>query len=158
MGFDNRGAAKKYALQDGDTLESIAKRETDAGNPLTWQDIARFNWGTADPHIANEFLRDELGCYKRGDDNGFVVAADNKVRTPLLIPQPFQKLGLATTQTHKIKVKKVAAPPKQFEACTRVEGITFEFDSDKIRASETADCPSQMCVNSWATVAVSTGS
>lgn len=139
MGYDKREAAKEYTPADGDTLKSIAQRETEAGNPLTWQEIARFNWGTDDPGIADEFLRDEIGCYKRGEDNRFVMSSDATVRTPLLIPQPFKKQGLATTKTHTIKVRKKAPPPKQFEACTRIEGITFEFDSDKIRASETAD-------------------
>lgn len=139
MGYDKRQAAKEYTPADGDTLQSIAKQETAAGNPLTWQEIARFNWGTDDANVADEFLRDELGCYKRGADKRFVMSADVEVRTPLLIPQPFTKSGLATSKTHKIKVRKQAKPAKQFEACTRVEGITFEFDSDKIRASETAD-------------------
>jgi outer membrane protein OmpA-like peptidoglycan-associated protein len=139
MGHDKRDRAKEYTPADGDTLKSIAKQESDAGNPLTWQEIARFNWGTDNPDTVDEFLRDELGCYKRGDDNHYVLGADVKVRTPLLIPQPFTKSGLPTGKTHTIKVAKKAKPPKQFEACMRVEGITFEFDSDRIRDSETAD-------------------
>jgi outer membrane protein OmpA-like peptidoglycan-associated protein len=139
MGYDKRSNAKEYKPADGDSLKDIAKRETDAGNPLTWQEIARFNWGTDSLDVVDEFLRDELGCYKRGSDNRFVVSADVDVKTPLLIPKPFDKPGLATTKTHKIKVTKKEKPPKQFEACTRVEGVTFEFDSDKIRESEVAD-------------------
>lgn len=139
MGYDKRSAAKEYTPVEGDTLQSIAKRETEAGNPVTWQDIARFNWGTDKADVVDEFLRDELCCYKRGDDKRFVVSADIQARTPLLIPQAFVKSGLATAKTHTITVTKQDEPPKQFEACTRLEGVTFEFDSDKIRASETAD-------------------
>jgi outer membrane protein OmpA-like peptidoglycan-associated protein len=139
MGYEKRDSAKKYTPADGDTLKSIAEGETAAGNPMTWQDIARFNWGTDDPNVADEFLRDELGCYVRAKDKRFMFAADVEVRTPLLIPIPFKKSGLSTTRTHTIKVRKKEKPPKQFESCTRVEGITFEFDSDKIRESETAD-------------------
>lgn len=139
MGYDHRDRAKTHTPADGETLESIAKQETAAGNPLTWQEIARFNWGTDNPATVDEFLRDELGAYVRGQDKRFVMSADAEVRTPLLIPQQFTKPGLATTKTHKIRVRKKEKPPKQFESCTRVEGVTFEFDSDKIRKSETAD-------------------
>lgn len=139
MGYDHRDRAKKHAPKDGDTLQSIAQQETAAGNPISWQEIARFNWGTDNPDVIDEFLRDELGCYVRGGDKRFVMSADAQARTPLLIPRPFAKDGLATETTHTIKVRKKDKPPKQFESCTRVEGITFEYDSDKIRKSETAD-------------------
>ena len=48
MSFDNRNNAKKYTPQDGDTLQAIAERETAEGNEVTWQEIAKFNWGTDD--------------------------------------------------------------------------------------------------------------
>jgi outer membrane protein OmpA-like peptidoglycan-associated protein len=139
MGYDKRDNAKEYSPTDGDTLKDIAKRESTDDNPLTWQEIARFNWGTDSLDDVDEFLRDHLGCYKRGSDKRFVISSDVDVATPLLIPQPFTKSGLATTKTHTIKVTKKAKPPKQFEACTQISGITFEFDSDKIRDSEKAD-------------------
>lgn len=139
MGYDKRENAKPYEPTDGDTLKDIARRETEAGNPISWQEIARFNWGTDDPDTVDELLRDELGCYKRADDKRFMFASDVDVRTPLLIPVPFTKSGLSTQQTHTVKVSKQEKPPKQFEGCTRVEGITFEYDSDKIRESESAD-------------------
>lgn len=139
MGYDKRENAKPYEPTEGDTLKDIARRETEAGNPISWQEIARFNWGTDDPDTIDELLRDELGCYKRATDKRFMFTSDVQVRTPLLIPQPFTKAGLSTQQTHTIKVKKQQKPPKQFEGCVRVEGVTFEYNSDKIRASEEPD-------------------
>ncbi len=135
MGFDKRDTAKTYTPADGDTLKSIADAEAAAGNPITWQDLARFNWGTADPKIADEKLRDELGCYVRGDDKKFVFSADAEVRTPLLIPKPYKKSGLSTTQTHTLKVKKQPEPPKQFLECASIDGSTFEFDKSFLRPS-----------------------
>ncbi|MHC4406966.1 MAG: OmpA family protein [Planctomycetota bacterium] len=139
MGHDKREAAKQYTPADGDTLKSIAKQESTPDHPLTWQEIARFNWGTDNPNVVDEFLRDELGCYARGDDKHFIISDDVVVRTPLLIPQPFKKTSLATGQIHTLKVRKKEEPPKQFEGCSRIRGITFEFDSDKIRPTEVGD-------------------
>ena len=48
MAFRNRDDAKIYQPQDGDTLKSIAERETAAGNLITWQELAQYNWGTQD--------------------------------------------------------------------------------------------------------------
>lgn len=65
MGFEKTESAKLYTAIDGDTLQAIAERETAAGNPITWQELAKYNWGTDDPATINELLRDELGARKR---------------------------------------------------------------------------------------------
>jgi peptidoglycan hydrolase-like protein with peptidoglycan-binding domain len=139
MVFDQRAKAKKYTLKDGDSLQAIAQRESTPGHPLTAADLARFNWGTDDPGMIDEFLRDELGCYRRGPDKEFIISADAQPRTDLFIPQLFGKSGCATDQTHTIRVKKKAAPPKQFAACARVRGVCFEFDKSFIRPSVVDD-------------------
>ena len=95
MGFDRREHAKRYAPQEGDTLQAIAERETEAGNPLTWQDLARFNWGTDDEAEVNAFLRDELGARKRDADNNFVLSPDDEPQGHLLIPRRFERRSLA---------------------------------------------------------------
>ena len=99
MGFDRRENAKKYTGQDGDTLRSIAERETAAGNELTWQDLARFNWGTINESEINEFLRDELGTRRRDGANNFVISSDDEPKDEFLIPQSFQVAGLATEKS-----------------------------------------------------------
>lgn len=139
MGFEHRDSAKTYTPADGDTLESIAEAETAAGNPLTPEEIALFNWGTADPKVAEEMLRDELGCYLRGDDKCFVFSADCKVRTPLLLPRAFAKSGLATEQTHTLSVRRKAPPPKQYKTCAGIKGTTFAFDKSFLRPSVADD-------------------
>jgi len=139
MGFERRSTATKYKAQDGDTLEKLAERETAAGNTITAEDIARFNWGTTDPDVIDEHLRDELGCYKRGDDNHFVISADGEPRSDLLIPTPFKRIGLAVDKEHTLRVKKQAVPPKQFEGCEKISGVTFDFDKSFVRPSVVGD-------------------
>ncbi len=135
MLFDKKSKAKKYKLQDGDTLEKIAQRESTPELKLTASQIAIFNWGTDDPEVIQEHLRDELGCYKRGSDKCFIVSADAKPRSDLLIPQLFKISSLATKKTHTIRVERTQAPPKQFAACARINGICFEFNKSFIRPS-----------------------
>lgn len=134
MGYESTAKAKTYTPQDGDTLRAIAERETAAGNPLTWQDLARFNWGTDDEAVVNEFMRDELGCRLRDADNNFVISTHDDVRSPLLIPVRFQKTGLALKQTHVIRVRVKKAPPQFLECCT-IPGATFAFDKSFLRPS-----------------------
>ncbi len=132
MGFEKRELAKKYVRQEGDTLETIAERETAAGNELTARDLARFNFGADDPDTVNECLRDELGCRKRDPDNDFAMAVDDVGRGELLIPQRFTRNGLSVDKVHTLRVKKKDCPP-QFLECLCIPGITFEFDKSFVR-------------------------
>ena len=54
---------ERHKVRSGESLDSIAKS---AG--LTWQDLATFNWGTADPDEINLRLRDDIGCTKKTAD------------------------------------------------------------------------------------------
>ncbi len=129
---DAQSSAKKYSPQDGDTLEKIAERETAAGNEMTWQSIAKFNWGTEDVDDINEHLRDELGCRKRDEANNFVVSSDDEPQGELLLPVGFQKSGLATGKSYTIWVRRKECPP-QFLECCSIPGVTFEFDKSFVR-------------------------
>ena len=117
MAFVSRNKAAKYTPQDDDTLASIAARESDAGNPITESELALYNFGSDDPDVVDEFLRDELGCHRRGGDKRFVISADAAVRTSLLIPKPYDAKGLALGRVHTLRVRGPVAPPKQFEGC-----------------------------------------
>ncbi len=139
MIINRRSKSKKYKLQDGDTLEKIAEREGAKDFPLTGAVLAKFNWGTDDADVVDEFLRDELGCYKRGDDNHFVISADAEPRSDLFIPEPFKEAGLATDRTHVIRLNAVKAPPDQFHACAMVRGVCFEFNKSFIRPTVVDD-------------------
>jgi len=134
MSFDSRNNARKYIPQDGDTLRTIAERETADGNEITWQEIAKFNWGTDDENEVNEYLRDELGSYRRDDANNFVISSDADARGELLIPMRFEKTGLALNTTHTLRVRKKTSPP-QFLECASIPGVTFEFDKSFVRPS-----------------------
>ncbi|MFC1716731.1 peptidoglycan-binding protein [Candidatus Poribacteria bacterium] len=134
MSFDKRDNARIYTPQDGDTLQTIADRETAAGNELTWQEIAKFNWGTDDLDEVNEYMRDELGCYRRDESNNFVISSDDDPRSDLLIPVPFEQSGFALGTTHTLRIQKQESP-QQFLECSSIPGVTFEFDKSFVRPS-----------------------
>ncbi|MQA92256.1 MAG: OmpA family protein [Gemmatimonas sp.] len=134
MGFDSRESAKVLVPHEGDTLQTIAERESAAGNPITWAEIARFNWGTDDEVEIDAFLRDELGARKRGPDNHFVLSPDDKPRDQLLIPTRFKLPKLTLDKKYTLRVRKKVSPP-QFVGCCSLPGITFGFDSSFVRPS-----------------------
>lgn len=135
MVFDSRERAKKYTPSDGDTLEKIAQRECDAGNEVTWEEIAKFNWGTADKAIVNEHLRDELGARLRDSKNNFVISANNQPGGGLLIPIRYKNNNLTANKRIVLHVIQQPAPSAQFLECAAIPGITFEFDKSFIRPS-----------------------
>lgn len=134
-GFKKREESKTYTPQEGDTLETIAQRETEAGNPITAAEIARYNWGTDDTDVINELLRDELGCYRRDGSKNFVISEDADGEGELCIPERFSQQGLGLETTHEVRVRKKAPPPPQFQDCIAIEGITFGYDMSFVRPS-----------------------
>ncbi len=125
---------KTYTPQNGDTLKTIARRETDAGNKTTAEAIAKFNWGTDDADTIQEKLRDQLGCHRRGSDNKYVITADCKSGV-LKIPIKYKLKSNQTNKFFKIRVKRKRKPPKQFIACAKVKGITFDSHQSFIKPS-----------------------
>ena len=134
MGFDERKSAKWYTPIEGDTLESIAERETQAGNPITADDIARFNFGTKDARLVDEFLRDYLGAYRRGPDKRLIITEDLEFRVPLRIPVRYQRRDLVPNQTYTVRLRAAAKPPPQFLACMCFGDLKFEFNKSFIRS------------------------
>ena len=132
MAFQSHDDAKVYQHRDGDTLDTIAARETEAGNPITWQELARYNWGTDDPEEVDAFLRDDLGARARTEDGRLALRSDDSPRKPLKVPLQFEATGLALCQTHKIRVR-LRSAPKQFLECSHLPGVTFAFDSSFLR-------------------------
>lgn len=132
MGFDSRQVAKVVTPRSGDTLEDIAAREQAAGNDVTAEQIAKFNFGTDRADEINEFLRDELGARHRDARKNFTLSPDDRGRSQLLVPKKFEKQGLATGRMHTLRVVSKTAPP-QFLECCSIPGITFEFDKSFIR-------------------------
>lgn len=134
-GFTKREESKRYIPQNGDTLETIAQRETEAGNPITADELACYNWGTDDPEVVNEHLRDELGCYRRDGGNNFMISEDVSGEGELRIPQRYSREGLALDKTHEVRVRRKAPPPPQLKACVTIPGVTFGYDMSFIRSS-----------------------
>ena len=134
MAFERKDRARVYVPIEGDTLRSIAERETAAGNPITWSELARYNWGTDDEVEIDAFLRDELGTRHRGPDNHMVLSPDDQGRGRLLIPQRFKQSRLSLDREYTIRVRQRSAPP-QFLGCCSLPGITFGFNSSFVRPS-----------------------
>lgn len=138
MGFEKQESAKLYTAVDGDTLQVIAERETAAGNPITWQELAKYNWGTDDPATINELLRDELGARQRDSTNNFVISSNDTPKSDLRIPKKYKEPALPLEKTHILRVKKKTIAP-QFQACSSIPGATFETDKSFLRPSVADD-------------------
>ena len=132
MAFKSWQGSRAYRPSDGDTLAVIADREAAAGNPITAEDIARFNWGTEDPEEIQTLMRDELGARARDGDKGFVLSGDDAPRSELRIPEAFEQRGFSLEQTHQIRVASKDCP-EQFLDCCSLPAITFDFDSSFVK-------------------------
>ena len=91
---------KAHKVKTGESLKSIAER-----HGMTWQELALFNWDTAEPDAINEHLRDEVGCTKKTPD-GYNYVFDNSDEPGLLyIPEVWEQTALVTEQTHTFRVR-----------------------------------------------------
>lgn len=132
MSFIPKKDARTYVAQEGDTLQAIAARETAAGNPITWQELARYNWGTDDPDEVQAFMRDILGCRHRGADKQFVISAEDVPQIALLIPDPMEPVRLTQGGQYTLRVRTRRTPGQMLGQCS-LPGITFGFNSSFIR-------------------------
>jgi len=53
-----------HKVKTGENLEKLAE-----GADLSWQELAKFNWGTDKPKDINEHLRDEVGCTHKTEES-----------------------------------------------------------------------------------------
>ena len=93
---------EKRKVRTGDSLASLAKAAK-----MTWQDLAKFNWGTDVPDEINKHLRDEVGCTKKTADGHNYVFDDSDHPGIVFIPHQWEQDGLATTQRHVIRVRRM---------------------------------------------------
>lgn len=91
----------EHRVKSGDTLEQLADTVS-----LSSEDLARFNWGTADPESIQDCLGAFVGCTKR-DEQGRYLLDDSDSPGIIYLPQPWELEGLSTEQTHTIRVKLV---------------------------------------------------
>ncbi len=93
---------ESHKVKKGESIDSLAK-----GAGLKWQALAKFNWGTDVPDEINEHLRDEVGCTKKTKDGYNYMFDDSDKPGIVYIPRAWSKEGLATGQTHVIRVRTV---------------------------------------------------
>ena len=119
---------EEHKVKTGETLDTVA-----AANGLTKDDLAKFNFGTADPAQVNQHLRDDVGC-TRQDARGDFIFDDNDDPGIILVPKQLKLSGLATNQQHTLRVCELS-PSRNLHKCVCIPGITFEFDKSFIRPS-----------------------
>ena len=101
--------AKEYKVQDGDSLKTIAD-----ANGITWQELAKFNYGTDEPTEVNKGMREKTGAFKKAKDG--VNLSFSSLDDPgiLYIPETFPEPTFATNSAKTITLK--AIPQKTFIA------------------------------------------
>ena len=87
---------ESHRVKDGETLESVATR---AG--LTWQKLAKFNFGTDDRKKVNAHLVADVGCFERAANNQDHVFTNADEPGLLLVPKQL-KLNLMATGVHHV--------------------------------------------------------
>jgi hypothetical protein len=94
---------EKHKVKTGESIASLAK-----GAGISWQDLAKFNWGTDVPDEINKHLRDEVGCSKKTPDGFNYVFDDSDKPGIVYIPKEWKQAGLATEMTHTLRVQSMA--------------------------------------------------
>jgi hypothetical protein len=92
---------EEHKVKTGETLKSIA---SSAG--ITWQALAKFNWGTDAAEEVNEHLRWIVGCTKKTADGKNYVFDNADSPGILYVPKKWKQGGLTTNQLHTIRVRK----------------------------------------------------
>jgi hypothetical protein len=91
--------AVKYKVQDGDSIESIAKSHN-----ITWQELAKFNWGTEKPSEINVHLRNDIGCTKRTTDGFNYIFTSKDDPGIIYLPEEIPAKSYTTNSEHIITV------------------------------------------------------
>ncbi|MDP9042098.1 MAG: LysM peptidoglycan-binding domain-containing protein, partial [Bacteroidota bacterium] len=88
---------KEYKVKDGDSILSIA-----AAAGITWQELARFNWGTEDPDQINIRLRDKVGCRKKTPDGKNFIFTSKDDPGIIHVPENVPPKTFSTSATHTV--------------------------------------------------------
>lgn len=89
-----------HKVKTNESLSGLAK-----ANKISEQELELFNFGTTDPEEINRYLRDRVGCsQKTRDGRNYLFDSGDKPGL-IYIPKKWKKEGLATEQTHTIRVK-----------------------------------------------------
>lgn len=142
--FDKRENATEYEVQSGDNLNAIARQ---AGLD-DWRHLAHFNWGSfVNDEELSRAVHETIGAPldEAVDPGAQPLRTHADAKRKLKLPKLLALEGLAQHKTHKVTVKKIAAPvaivikrlPKWFipkhEDCTlRYELQGSEDCADKV--------------------------
>jgi hypothetical protein len=111
MAYESRATATKYQFQDGDTLASVLAAHPDTF--LTWQDMALYNWGTAEPREVNRALAETFGVrtMDAADPSKTVLAKHVDAPNPeFFIAKVVTQAGLAAGKTYVAQLKNRLPP------------------------------------------------
>jgi hypothetical protein len=80
---------------------------------MSWQELARFNWGTDDPREVNHHLRDDVGCWMKTADGANYVFSDFDDPGVVVLPRAWTVANLVTAEIHYLQVQRLP-PPLRF--------------------------------------------
>jgi LysM domain len=90
----------EHKVQSGETLKSVAEQYS-----YRWQELAEFNWGTSTPDRINQHLKSDVGCTAKTRDGMNYQFTSEDDPGLIYVPKPWSQNGLATEQTHVIRVR-----------------------------------------------------
>jgi hypothetical protein len=93
--------AREYKVQDGDSLDNIA---VNAG--ITWQELAKFNWGTDKPKEINKMLQARVGCTSRTTDGLNYIFTSQDDPGIIYIPEDAAPQSLPVNQIKNVSIKR----------------------------------------------------
>jgi hypothetical protein len=95
-------SVEEHKVKTSETPKSVASF---AG--MTWEALAKFNWGTDVPDEINKHLGDDVGCTKKTTDGKNYIFDDSDSPGIVFLPKKWRQSGLATNQVHVIRVQNV---------------------------------------------------
>ncbi len=101
---------ERHKVRDGETLETVAGA---AG--LTWQQLAKFNWGTDDPKAINRHLANDVGCTRRTQDRKNYLFSGDDHPGILFVPRPWRLPRLGVAAEHVLRIRHEVYPQREFE-------------------------------------------
>ncbi len=93
---------EEHKVKSGETIKSLAE-----ANGLTWQRLAKFNWGTPNPDEINKHLREDVGCTKKTPDGYNYVFTSEDDPGIVHIPKKWIRTNLALDDTYTIRVRRL---------------------------------------------------
>lgn len=102
-------AVKEHKVRAGESIASLASKAK-----MTWQDLAKFNWGTAVPDEINKHLVADVGCTRKTKDGKNYMFDDTDDPGIVFIPSPWGEDGLACGGAHVIRVRRVGITKAPF--------------------------------------------